>query len=88
MINKSKRELTVEQIEARRFFADLETSFLYELSRALNFEVTRALRDEKDRDICALLDKDAEWLKTILPSYIDAEVKQLKATLGELDNLT
>lgn len=63
-----------------RFMADTGALIFSEIDEALNFELVRALRSgENSRDV---LKKDAEWLKSTLPKYIDAEVNKLISTLG------
>ena len=78
---KEFEELTEDEIDSRLFFAEIGNEPLTGIATILNREVSRAMRSDKTIDIYERLDKDAEWLKSILPGYIDSEVRQIKSTL-------
>jgi hypothetical protein len=59
----------------KRFLEDVGATFLCELDRAVNFEAIRSMRDGED--VREVLESDAEWLKKILPEYIDQEVEKM-----------
>lgn len=78
---KEFEELTEDEIDSRLFFAEIGNEPLTGIATILNREVSRAMRSDKTIDIYERLDKDAEWLKSILPGYIDSEVRKIKSTL-------
>lgn len=64
----------------KRFIADTSALIFDKINEVFNFELVRTMRDgENSKDV---LKKDAEWLKSTLPKYIDAEVNKLISTLG------
>ena len=63
-----------------RFITDTSATIFSEINEVFNFELVRAMRGGENYK--AVLKKDAEWLKTVLPKYIDAEVNKLISTLG------
>lgn len=62
-------------MEHTRFLEDVGATILCELDRAVNFEAIRSLRDGKN--VREVLEADAEWLKKMLPEYIDQEVEKM-----------
>ena len=62
-------------MEHTRFLEDVGATFLWELDRAVNFEAIRSIRGGKN--VREVLEADAEWLKKILPEYIDREVEKM-----------
>ena len=69
-----------KNVEFTRLIIDADAGFLNELDRMLNFEFVRAVRNGDDFE--EVLKKDAEWLKAVLPEYIDKEVDKLISTFG------
>lgn len=65
---------------AERFIVDTSATIFSEINEVFNFELVRAMRSGENYK--TVLKKDAEWLKTVLPEYIDAEVNKLISTLG------
>lgn len=62
-------------MEHTRFLEDVGATFLCELDRAVNFEAIRSVRDGKN--VREVLEADANWLKKMLPEYIDREVEKM-----------
>lgn len=67
-----------------KFIIGATANIFREIDESFNFELVKALRDGKDHK--EVLRKDAEWLKAVLPGYIDAEVNKLINTLGLENN--
>lgn len=72
-------DVDINEWERRMFSADVVSGFLCELSRAIDYSYTRMLRAE-DGDFekaAAMMKENADWLKNILPRYIDSEAERL-----------
>ena len=63
-----------------KFIIGATANIFKEIDESFNFELVKALRSGKDHK--EVLKKDAEWLKAVLPEYIDAEVSKLINALG------
>lgn len=69
----------IKEWERRMFSADVVSGFLCELSRAIDYSYTRMLRAENGdfEKASAMVRENADWLKNILPRYIDSEAERL-----------
>ena len=70
----------IREWNKRQFEVDTVMNFLNELERALDFSYMRVVRslEAPDKDkLRAALEDNAEWLKSVLPMYIDTEVKRI-----------
>ena len=79
-------DVDINEWERRMFSADVVSGFLCELSRAIDYSYTRMLRAE-DGDFekaAAMMKENTEWLKKVLPPYIDREAERL-ASLHDSD---
>lgn len=73
-------DIQLEEWNKRQFETDIVMSFMNELCRALDFSYMRMVRSPETPDnefMRKTLEKNAEWLKAVLPMYIDTEVKRL-----------
>ena len=72
------------QTENRRFGADIFGSVLSEIDRAFNYETVRCMRNEElsEADTAKIIRESAEWLKGILPAYIDNSAANIMTVIG------
>lgn len=72
-------DIDIHEWEQRMFCASVVSGFLTELNRAINYSYTRMLRAEGGdfEKAAAMVKENAEWLKSVLPRYIDSEAERL-----------
>lgn len=70
----------IKEWERRMFSAASVATILNEICRELQFSYTRLMRSEEEPDakeIESAVRDNAEWLKAVLPGYIDIETERL-----------
>ena len=70
----------IKEWERRMFSAASVATILSEICRELQFSYTRLMRSEEEPDaeeIESAVRDNAEWLKAVLPGYIDIETERL-----------